>query len=260
MSGSPRWRRPSRWRLLRRWRRDADYIWWYPFPEQIETHCRRHHPDLTDRDWKPIDQGLREWFLCCAWRDGEYLHHAPESSMTTPMAGALEATNRAWERTGMDGAVLWSLDALLGVQGTLDHAVNVGGRDGGHHPHGSGAAALLLAASATPAAAFKGFETPSHNIGYVLDQQGARCDIHRHSWPLPKRPKSCEFDHGGSLFIGVKGRGEYGCVSDSAMGAGPVLPYGETIRKGRFEATPKKSACAASTVATATGSSSLARA
>jgi hypothetical protein len=26
--------------------------------------------------------------------------------------------------------------------------------------------------------------------------------LHRHSWPLPKRPKSCEFDYGGSLFIG----------------------------------------------------------
>ena len=76
---------------------------------------------------------------------------------------------------------------------------------------------------------------PRRALAILLDQDGARCDIHRHSWPLPKRPKSCEFDYGGSLFIGVKGRGEYGCVSDSAMGAGPVLPYGETIRKGRFE-------------------------
>jgi hypothetical protein len=93
---------------------------------------------------------------------------------------------------------------------------------------------LALAATAAPAAAFKGFETPSHNIGCILDAQGARCDIRAHSWPLPKEPKSCEFDYGQSLFIGRSGRGEFGCVSDSAMEAGPVLPYGESIRKGRF--------------------------
>lgn len=96
------------------------------------------------------------------------------------------------------------------------------------------AAALALAVGASSAAAYKGFESPSHNIGCILTEQGARCDIRDHSWPLPKKPKSCEFDYGGSLFIGRQGRGEYGCVSDSAMGAGPVLPYGERIRKGRF--------------------------
>jgi hypothetical protein len=96
---------------------------------------------------------------------------------------------------------------------------------------------LVLAASALGAgnaAAFKGLESPSHNIGCILYAQGARCDISQHSWPLPKKPKSCEFDYGGSVFVGDTGRGEYGCVSDSAFGAGPVLPYGESLRKGRF--------------------------
>jgi hypothetical protein len=103
-----------------------------------------------------------------------------------------------------------------------------------------GLAAALLGAGASVAAAFKGFESPSHNIGCIMYAQGARCDILHHSWPLPKRPKSCEFDYGGSLFIGEAGRGEYGCVSDSAMDAGPVLPYGETIRKGRFVCTSEE--------------------
>lgn len=102
------------------------------------------------------------------------------------------------------------------------------------------AAALALLVSASSAAAFKGFESPSHNIGCILSEQGARCDIRHHSWPLPKKPKSCEFDYGGSLFVGVKGKGEYGCVSDSAMQAGPVLPYGESIRKGRFVCTSEE--------------------
>lgn len=102
------------------------------------------------------------------------------------------------------------------------------------------AAALALAVGTASAGAYKGFETPSHNIGCILTEQGARCDIRDHSWPLPKKPKSCEFDYGGSLFIGKQGRGEYGCVSDSAMGAGPVLPYGESIRKSRFSCTSEE--------------------
>jgi hypothetical protein len=35
------------------------------------------------------------------------------------------------------------------------------------------AAALMLAAGASEASAFKGFETPSHNIGCILTEQGA---------------------------------------------------------------------------------------
>lgn len=102
------------------------------------------------------------------------------------------------------------------------------------------ATALMFGAGASQAAATKGFETPSRNIGCVLFAQGARCDIRKHSWPTPKRPKWCEFDYGNSLFINEKGRGAYGCVSDSALDAGPVLPYGESIRKGRFECTSEE--------------------
>ncbi len=156
----------------RRRRRDEDFIWTYQFPEHIETRCRRDRPEITDHEWKLVEQGLREWFLCCAWRDGEvlgmpsrlvdeawhefildslaytefcerafgeYLHHTPEEAMTTPMAGALDATSRAWDRSnagGPVGSVLWGLDALLGVSRALDHAVGGGG--GHHHPGGSG--------------------------------------------------------------------------------------------------------------------------
>jgi hypothetical protein len=94
--------------------------------------------------------------------------------------------------------------------------------------------ALLLAAGASGATAYKGFESPTHNIGCIMFANGARCDISHHSWPLPKKPKSCEFDYGGSVDVNDTGRGTYGCVSDSAFGAGPVLPYGETLRKGRY--------------------------
>jgi hypothetical protein len=103
------------------------------------------------------------------------------------------------------------------------------------------AVVLALALLPAPAAlAFKGFESPSGNIGCVMTEQGARCDIKDHSWPLPKAPKSCEFDYGGSLFVGARGRGSYGCVSDSAFGAGPILGYGESVRKARYRCTSEE--------------------
>jgi hypothetical protein len=167
-------RRRRRWWSLRRGpRRDEDYIWFYPFPEHVEERCRHHHPELSDHDWKLIEQGLREWFLCCAWRDGEvlgmpsqlvdeawhefildsrhytefcerafgeYLHHTPESSMTTPMPSALDATTRAWDRAPGEGAaVLWSLDATVGSGGHHHH--DSGGEAGGGGETGGGEAA-----------------------------------------------------------------------------------------------------------------------
>jgi hypothetical protein len=120
MSGSARQRRPGRLHLRRR-RREDDYIWTYQFPEHVEARCRDRHPDLTDREWQLVEQGLREWFLSCVGHDGaapgmpsplvaeachlftldssayadfcdrafgESLHQAPEASTATPMAEA----------------------------------------------------------------------------------------------------------------------------------------------------------------------------
>lgn len=104
----------------------------------------------------------------------------------------------------------------------------------------TGLTVAFTAVAVSGAAAFKGFESPTQNIGCIMFEQGARCDILHHSWPLPKKPKSCEFDYGGSVFVGDRGRASYGCVSDSAFGAGPVLPYGESVRKGRFRCTSEE--------------------
>jgi hypothetical protein len=98
---------------------------------------------------------------------------------------------------------------------------------------------LLLAIPVASASAYKGFETPSGNIGCLLTEQGARCDIRQHDWPNPKKPRSCEFDY-GSIEVHAHGRGGYGCISDSVMGIGGVLGYGESIRKGRFECTSEE--------------------
>jgi hypothetical protein len=98
---------------------------------------------------------------------------------------------------------------------------------------------VLLLAIPASASAYKGFETPSGNIGCLMTAQGTRCDIRQHDWPNPRKPKSCEFDY-GSIELGKKGRGHFGCISDSVMGIGGVLDYGESLRKGRFVCTSEE--------------------
>jgi hypothetical protein len=105
--------------------------------------------------WPLVEQGLREWFVCCAWRGrtilgmpsrlvdeawhefildslsyirfcenafGEYLHHTPDEAMSTPMPDALADTVRAWDRSAMgssEESVLWNLDERVGVEQPL---------------------------------------------------------------------------------------------------------------------------------------------
>ncbi|MET0305015.1 MAG: hypothetical protein ABW196_02160 [Solirubrobacterales bacterium] len=117
----------------------------------MARRVRRRYPQLGEEEWKQVEQGLREWFICCAWRGrsllgmpsrvvddawhefildsvaytafceaafGAYLHHTPDEAMSTPMAAALENTVRAWDRSdaGADqDSVLWDLDERLGI-------------------------------------------------------------------------------------------------------------------------------------------------
>jgi hypothetical protein len=128
------------------------YIAGYTFPAHIERRVRRKLPQLDDAGWVLVEEGLREWFVCCAWRGrtvlgmpsravdeawhefildslgytqfcqqafGEYLHHTPDEAMSTPMDGLLADTVRAWDRSSMgcnEESVLWDLDRRLGVE------------------------------------------------------------------------------------------------------------------------------------------------
>jgi hypothetical protein len=147
-------KKPSRLILAKR-RRAAHkaerYITDYHFPSHIEKRVRRKYPSLANEDWVVVEKGLREWFVCCAWRGnrvlgmpsrlvddawhefildsvsyvsfceavfGGYLHHTPDETMGTPMPDALADTVRAWDRSEMgDGkeSTLWDLDARLGI-------------------------------------------------------------------------------------------------------------------------------------------------
>ena len=103
------------------------------------------------------------------------------------------------------------------------------------------AVALGSLVAAAPASAAVFFHSPSGNIRCVIARtQLARCDITRRDWSPPPKPPSCEFDWGNTLEVLLHGRGRFGCVSD-AVDAGRKLPYGESIRRGRFRCTSRRS-------------------
>jgi hypothetical protein len=151
------WIRPSRL-TVRRWEQTAregeEFIADYEFPAYLQRRVERHEPQLSER-WELVEQGLREWFVCCAWRGGTmlgmpsravdeawhefildsipytrfcnfafgaYLHHTPDEGMSTPVSEALRDTVRAWDRSDASEAgdsVLWDLDRQLGIRNPL---------------------------------------------------------------------------------------------------------------------------------------------
>jgi uncharacterized protein DUF6636 len=99
-------------------------------------------------------------------------------------------------------------------------------------------AALLLGA---PAAQAGSFQSPSKNIGCFIDRSGVRCDIAKRSWSPPPKPSSCNLDYGQGVSVGRRGRARYVCAGDTALGSGPRLAYGRSIRRGRFRCTSRRS-------------------
>ena len=79
--------------------------------------------------------------------------------------------------------------------------------------------------------------TPSRNIGCALLATQVRCDVLSRAWPDPPKPPGCDFDYGSSVYVGVTGPGQLGCVSDTVAGSSDVLDYGVAIRRGDFVLT-----------------------
>jgi hypothetical protein len=81
------------------------------------------------------------------------------------------------------------------------------------------------------------FRTPSGNIGCVLSEGVARCDIRKRDWkPLP-RPASCpsQVDYGQGLQVGG-GQASFVCAGDTALEPGLAsLSYGTAARIGGSE-------------------------
>ena len=66
-------------------------------------------------------------------------------------------------------------------------------KKGGDETNGGGGDSLHLQA----------FQSPSGNIGCIMFEGGARCDIDKHSWTPPPRPASCsdQVDYGQGLAV-----------------------------------------------------------
>ncbi len=104
------------------------------------------------------------------------------------------------------------------------------------------AVAVALVAGADRASAFTGFQSPSGNIGCVIDKRsGVRCDIRNRDWSPPPKPASCQLDWGHGLVVVRRGRGHFVCAGDTTLGEGRRLAYGDAIRRGRFRCVSSRS-------------------
>lgn len=82
------------------------------------------------------------------------------------------------------------------------------------------------------ASAANGFQTPSGNIHCAVDGSEIRCDIVERSFTPPPRPRSCQFDWGGSVELTPHGARMI-CVSDTAANPDyPRLAYGTAWQGG----------------------------
>jgi Family of unknown function (DUF6636) len=98
----------------------------------------------------------------------------------------------------------------------------------------------LVLVGAAPAAAATRFETPSGNIGCVISNAGARCDIREHSWRPPPKPRSCPVDWGNGLAVERRGFANWVCAGDTVLGGGRVLGYRGSITRGTFTCTSRR--------------------
>lgn len=100
--------------------------------------------------------------------------------------------------------------------------------------------AFLLVPAQSSAFQLKLFHTPNGNIGCAMifgkgsRGGGARCDIAKHSWQAPPKPKSCELDYGGGLNVGPHRKAEFFCAGDTTLHQGHVLQVGGVEKLGPY--------------------------
>lgn len=147
-------RNPGRLRIAKERRaasRAEAFVRNYSFPVSLSRRVLLASQALDEQSWTLVERGLREWFICCAWRGsmvlgmpsrivdsawhefildslaysnfcrasfGEYLHHTPDESIGDA-AGSLAEAVRAWDRSeagSSNESVLWNIDAELGIR------------------------------------------------------------------------------------------------------------------------------------------------
>jgi hypothetical protein len=79
------------------------------------------------------------------------------------------------------------------------------------------------------------FRSPSGNIGCIMFEGGARCDIRKRDWSPPSRPASCleQVDFGQGLSVDHTGEASFVCAGDTALDPSATpLEYGEASEMG----------------------------
>lgn len=101
--------------------------------------------------------------------------------------------------------------------------------------------AAVLATPASGAGTVRFFQSPSGNIGCVVSEDAARCDITKRGWKAPKRPKTCDLDWGSFLTVGKNNvRGRFACVGDTARNPNARrLKFGRSISVGKLRCTSR---------------------
>lgn len=100
------------------------------------------------------------------------------------------------------------------------------------------------------------FESPSRNIGCVVLDGTARCDINHRDWSPPPHPSSCPpvVDFGQGLEVYGSKPGTFVCAGDTAMDpSAPVLPYGSESVEGKFRCVSARTGMTCTNTATGHG-------
>lgn len=93
-------------------------------------------------------------------------------------------------------------------------------------------AAAVLCAAPAGAEGFVGFNSPSANVGCVMDADYVRCDIAERDWAPPPRPADCEFDYGQGIGLAAGEPAAFVCAGDTTLGRSEVLDYGQSMTRG----------------------------
>lgn len=86
-----------------------------------------------------------------------------------------------------------------------------------------------------------GFSSPSGNIGCYIDRRSVRCDIEKRDWEPPAAPADCKLDYGQGIELTAGAAPELVCAGDTTLGAGPELPYGQSIGAGLLRCESEES-------------------
>ena len=120
----------------------------------------------------------------------------------------------------------------------------------------AGAVALAAATSGGVAAAdtaqtpgISTFRSPSANIGCVLYEGSARCDVRDRTWTPPPAPPNCDthiVDYGQGVEVDPTGPGRLVCAGDTALDpSAQPLAYGTSTVVGaiRCDSAPDGMSC-----------------